>query len=73
MKVKFATQVISVTVATSIELMVTLKVLEEDALVTSDFIRNFDYLFDMCNSLTVISSKEHKKAYGIGFSTKFFK
>jgi len=72
MKVKFATQVISMTVATSIELMVTLKALEEDALVTSDFIRNFDNLFDMCNSSTVISSKEHKKAFtGSDFQLNF--
>jgi len=72
MKVKFATQVISMTVATSIELMVSLKALQEDALVTSDFICNFDYLFDMCNSSTVISSKKHKKAFtGSDFQLNF--
>lgn len=72
MKVKLATQVISTTVASSIELLVSLNGLSRDASVTSEVIRKFDNLFDMLNSSNIYSSKAHKKAFvGSDFQLNF--
>lgn len=50
MKVKYATQLISMIVASGIELLIKQGLLDEEGLVTSNFIRKFDNLFDMLNS-----------------------
>lgn len=63
MKVKYAVQVLSASVASALKTLVTLDLLPTDALATSEFIETMDNLFDTFNSSNVNSKKEHKRVF----------
>lgn len=63
MKVKYAVQVLSASVASALRTLVTLGLLPSDALATAEFIENMDNLFDVFNSSNENSKKQHKEAF----------
>ena len=63
MKVKYATQILSHTVAASLCTYVSLGVLPQSAMGTAEFISKFDSLFDSVNSSTLYSPKDLKRAF----------
>lgn len=63
MKVKYAVQVLSATVASGMNLYIRFGVLPAAAVGTSEFIERFDKLFDILNSSSVISSKIFSRAF----------
>lgn len=74
MKVKLATQVISNTVAASLETYVHLKELPETAMATVELIAKFDKLFDIFNSSTLSSPKKFNNPFkGDTYQLNFLK
>lgn len=65
MKVKYAVQVLSASVASALKsiTLVMLGLLSTDALAIAEFIENMDNLFDKFNSSNVNSKKQHKRAF----------
>ena len=62
MKVKYATQILSHTVAASLCMYVSVGALSPSAMGTAEFLSKFDSLFDCVNSSTINSTKELKRA-----------
>lgn len=74
MKVKFATQVFSATVAASMNLYIRFGYLPSEAIHTSDFIERMDKLFDLLNSSTTGAAKEYNRAFkGLEYQISFLK
>lgn len=72
MKVKYATQVMSATVAAGLETYISLGRLPIEAMDTVEFISKFDKLFDMFNSSKISTPKKHNKAFtGDSFQINF--
>lgn len=63
MRVKFAAQVFSETVAGQIRTYVSLGKMKSEALGTAKFLSRFDKLFDILNSSTEIDNKQYRAAY----------
>lgn len=63
MKVKYAVQILSATVAAALKTLYVLKILSVNALAIIELIEKFDSLFDMFNSSTVTDKKSHKQAF----------
>lgn len=63
MKVKYAVQTLSATVAAALNTLHVLNILPESSLATVEFIQKFDSLFDMFNSSTVTNKKSYKQAF----------
>ena len=63
MRVKYATQVLSSTVAAGLETYLTLGCLPTEAVGTIEFISFFDKLFDMFNSSNLTSTKIFRRAF----------
>ena len=62
MKVKYATQILSHTVAASLCMYVSVGAISPSAIGTAEFLSKFDALFDCVNSSTIKSTKELKCA-----------
>lgn len=75
MKVCYATQVLSATIAAGLEkLIISRFILNEDALVTVDFIRKMNDLFDIFNSSTVVYAVKYRQAFtGQDYQIQFLK
>lgn len=72
MKVKFATQVLSHSVASAISTYVSLKALPEDAMDTVYIIDKFDKLMDIFNADNILAAKKHRTAFsGEEFKVQF--
>lgn len=63
MKVCYATQILSATVAAALRKLVTSSSISSEALVTSDFVLNMNDLFDMFNSSTLFHAIKYKQAF----------
>jgi hypothetical protein len=72
MRVKFATQVLSASVAAGLETYILLGSLPQKAIGTKDFVARFDKLFDLFNSSQYGSPKQfHKPFSGAPFKVEF--
>ncbi|KAJ3641856.1 hypothetical protein Zmor_028327 [Zophobas morio] len=72
MRVKYATQVLSATVAGSLHTYIELKGLPEDATGTMEFVAFFDKLFDIFNSSKLYPCKQYAKPFsGQPFQIEF--
>lgn len=69
-KVKYAVQVLSATVASSMNHYIRFGVLPAAAIGTSEYIDRFDKLFVLINSSSVISSKIYSKLLKMMFTKK---
>lgn len=63
MKVKYAVQILSATVAAALNTLHLLNILPVIALATVEFIQKFDRLFDMFNSSMLTDKKSHRQAF----------
>lgn len=63
MKVRYATQVLSATVAAGLQKLIISSFIPNDALVTVNFIRKMNDLFDMYNSSTVVHAVKYRQAF----------
>lgn len=63
MRVNLAAQVLSYSVATSLETLISVGILPQDAMATSKFIRNLDTLFDILNSASLSAPKLLNRAF----------
>jgi hypothetical protein len=72
MRVKYATQVLSATVAAALETYVNLNALPKEALGTTEFVRHFNNLFDMFNSSKLYNKKVYNRPFsGTDIQLKF--
>lgn len=63
LRVKYATQILSATVAAGLEMHINLKSLPEAAVGTLEFVEQFDKLFDIFNSSTFNTAKTYRKPF----------
>lgn len=72
MQVRYATQILSATVAAGLQKLVVSGCIPNDAFVTADFVREMNNLFDIFNSSAVVHAAKYKKAFiGESFQVEF--
>lgn len=71
-KVRYAAQVLSATVAAALQKLIISNSISNDALATVDFIRKMSDLFDMYNSSTVVHAVKYRQTFtGKDYQIKF--